>query len=374
MHPTTSITIALLLVSPGFAQTILPKSAATASPGYWNSSFLFGSDGTRVKNEGHTQVLYAESELGSTIRTFTSLEFRRPQNMGNQNLAMTGTMVLDMSSTSTASSAASSTYTANHGPTKTNVFNGQINLPARNRGSVWPDPWETAIPFSTTWIFIPIPGGSLVIDNQFSGNSSNRHWYLEGTRAPRGSRATNLSACSAHSDGGRNRTLGYKLPKLGGSWFVNYGSMPSNVPSLNASFQILGVGGVGQTQWGLSLPINLSLLSLPSNNCRLAVTDNFRLPLTYVASPAGPNKGSLRGVTVPIPNNPQLGGMSFYDQAVCMDTNQTTNAAEIYMSWSSKWTIASSVHDPISLVFNTGDNTALTGTVRQSEGPTIRLQ
>ncbi|MEE2886607.1 MAG: hypothetical protein VX951_04170 [Planctomycetota bacterium] len=374
MHHTTFIATALLLASPGFAQTILPKSAATTSPGYWNYSFFFGSDGTRVKNEGHTQVLYAESELGSIVRTFTSLEVRRPQNLGNQNLALTGTMVLDMSSTPTAPSAASSTYAANHVANKTNVVNGQINLPARNRGSVWPDPWETAIPFTTTWIFIPMPGGSLVVDNQFSGNSSNRHWYLEGTRAQRGTRITNLSACSAHSDGGKNRSISYRQPQLGSTWFVNYGSMPSNVPSMNASFQILGVGGVGQAQWGLTLPINLSTLSLPSNNCSLAVTDDFRLPMTYVTSTAGPNKGSLRGVTVPIPNNPQLGGMSFYDQAVGMDTNQTTNAPEIYMSWSSKWTIGSGIGDPISIVFNTGDNTALTGIVRQYEGPTIRLQ
>ena len=161
---------------------------------------------------------------------------------------------------------------------------------------------------------------------------------------------------------------------VGGSWFINYNSMPSNVPSLNASFQILGVGGRGATQWGMILPIPLSTLVLPSNNCSLAVTDDLRLPLTYVPNTSGPkNRGSLRGVTVPIPNNPALAGLSFFDQGVGTDTNATTNAPEIYMTWSSKWTIGSGLGDPMSMVYRTGDNTQVTGFVRQWEGPTLRF-
>lgn len=372
MQRTALFAVSLLSAAPLFAQTILPKSAATASPGYWNTTFFYGTASTRVKNEGRTQMIYAASELGTIVKVFKSLQVRRPQYLGNVNALTSGAMVLSISNSARAHTAASATFATNHG-TKTTVFSGRISLPARSRGTTWPDPWEAAVPFSPSWLFIPSTTGSVVVENMFSGSTSARTWYLEGTRPKRGVRATNFSACSAHSDGGRNNSIGYRFPVVGGTWFINYNNMPSNVPSLAASFQILGAGGVGQNQWGMTLPIRLSSLNLPSNGCSLAVMDHFRLPLTYVTSTAGPNRGSLRGQQITIPNNQQLAGLTFYDQAVCLDTNRTTNNPEIYMSWSSKWTVGSGLGDPVSLVYRVGDNSLSTGLIRHYEAPTIRL-
>ncbi len=370
MHRTTILAACILTAAPAIAQSILPKSAATKSPGYWSSFFFYGT--TNGTNEGHTQTLYAESEVGG-VKVFKSLQIRRPQNLGNQNAAMTGDMVLSLSSTAIAHTAASTTFAANHGATRATVFTGKINLPARNRGGTWPDPWETAVPFSNTFLFVPITGGSLVVENAFSNNSNKRAWYVEGNRAQKGTRATNLSACAKHSDGGRNNSIGYRSPVVGGSWHVSYNNMPSNVPSLAASFQILGIGGSGATQWGMPLPIPLSTLNMPSNGCSLAVTDDFRFPMTYRASTSGPNRGSLLGQTIPIPNSPAFAGASFFDQGVCLDTNATTKQPEIYMTWSSKWTVGSGKGEPVTTVYRLGDNSQPTGYLRQWEGPTVRL-
>ena len=373
MHPSTLAVAMFITGGTLFAQTtVVPSAAKTKSPGYWSSQFFYGTSSTSIKNEGHTQILYSAKDVGSTVLTFKNMQVRRPQNLGNQNLALTGNMRLVLSSSKVAPTAASSTFASNHG-TATVVVNSQISLPARNRGATWPDPWETAIPFINSYIYIEQVGGSFVVENLFSNNSAQRSWYVEGDRKDQGTRATNLSACAAHSDGGRNNSIGYRRPEVGGSFYLRYGSMPSNVPSLNLSFMIIGIGGVGASQWGMTLPINLSQLSLPSNNCSLAVTDDIRVPLAYTTSTAGKNRGSLTSPTIPIPNNPNLGGLSFYEHGVALDTNATTKLPEIYMCWSSKWTIGTGTGRPLALVYRTGDNSQTTGFVRQFEGPTLRF-
>jgi hypothetical protein len=374
MHRISTFVTAVLAATPLLAQTtIVPSAVATKSPGYYTAYFFYGTTSTSIKNESRTQTLYDAADVSSTVRSWSNMEFRRPQELGNQNAATSGTMKLTLSSSTTAYTAASPTFASNTGTPATTVFNGTINLPARNRGTSWPDPWETAVPFTSPWLYIPMTGGSLVVENEFSGSTSMAAWYVENGRAEVGTRVTNLSGCSAHSDGGRNNSISHRNPVLGGSWYVYYNSMPSNVPSLAASFQIIAVGGVGSSQWGMTLPIPLSTLFLPSNGCSLAVQDQIRVPMTYLPSTAGPNRGSLRGPTVPIPNIPTLAGVSFFDQGVCTDTNATTNAPEIYMTWSSKWTIGSGLGNPVAMVYRSGDNSQPSGSVRQFEGPSLRF-
>jgi hypothetical protein len=373
MHRVSILAAALAATSLSAQTTIVPSAVATTNPANYSSNFFYGTTSTSAKNECRSQTLYDAADVGTTVKTWKNMEFRRPQYLGNVNAATSGTMKLTLSSSTTGYQAASSTFASNTGTPATTVFNGTINLPARTRGAAWPDPWETAVPFTNVWLYIPMTGGSLVVENEFSGSTSMAVWYVESCKTATGTRVTNLSACSKHSDGGANNSISYTFPVVGGSWYVNYGGMPSNVPTLAASFQILALGGAGSSQWGMTLPIPLATLFLPSNNCSLAVQDSIRLPMIYTPSTAGPSRGSLRGPTVPIPNSPVVAGLSYFDQAVCMDINATTNAPEIYMSWSSKWTVGSGLGNPVAMVYRTGDNTQPSGTVRRHEGPSLRF-
>jgi hypothetical protein len=375
MNPTIA-SIAALAATTGLAAqtTIVPSSAATTDPSYYGSQFFYGTTSASLKSESRSQTLYSEADLGSPVLTFKSMEVRRPHYISNQNVAMTGNMQLILSSTSTAPTAITNTYANNHGAMPSTVFNGQINMPARNRGAAWPEPWETPIPFNNTYIFVAQKGGSLVVENIFTNNSTTQPWYVEWHRASTGVRATNLSACSKHSDGGRNSSISYRQPIVGGQWYVSYGSMPSNVPSLNASFQIIALGGVGTQAYGMTLPIPLATFNLPSNSCQLAVQDTVRLPLTYTTSTAGPSRGTLRSPTLTIPNVPAFAGLNFFDQPVAIDTNPTTNTPEIYMGWSSKWTVGSGTGEPMATVYRTGDVANPVGIVQQYGGPSLRFQ
>lgn len=375
MNPIPPLALSLLVASSGLSAqtTILPSIAATKNPAYWSFYMFYGTSSTAVKNEGRIQILYSQADVGSIVKTWQSIQVRRPQNVGNQNAATTGTMKLTLSGSQIAPTAASATYRNNHGTT-TVVFNKSYSLPARNRGTTWPAPWETAAPFANTYIYIGQTGGSLVVENEWSGSTSQRIWTVEAHRPDRGARVTNFAACPRHSQGGRNNSIGYTFPTLGGSWYVRYGGLPSNVPSMRFSYQIIGIGGVGAREFGMTLPIPLSRLNVPSPGCSLAVTNTINLPLTYLPFTGGtPNRGWLLGVRVPIPNTQVLSGYTFYDQAVCVDTNATTKLPEIYMSWSNKWTIGSGKGAPMTSVYRAGANTNTAGFVRPYEGPTLRF-
>jgi len=371
---------ALAIASGLAAQTVIPSASATKDPGYYLYYATYGTTSTTTKNEGRGQYIYDSADVGGAA-VWKSIAWRRPHYISNTNNATTFSMQIVMSNSPVKYNAPSSTFTANHG-TKTSgtppqtVLNGKISLPANSRGATWPEPWFAAIPTSI-FVHAPVKGGSLVIECIGTQNSQNRVYYCEGHQPDTGKRVTTVSSCSSHSDGGRNSGIGYRFPVIGGTWYVNHSSMPSNEPNLKRSLNIIGLKGPGQTAFGKTLPIpinTLGFLDICANNAGKLANDLVIVqPMAYTPSTAGPSRGSLRSPTVTIPNDPKLGGVSFFAQPFCAD-KKLNGFDQIYMAWGSKWTIGSNKGPMGSVVYRTGNNASTTGSVRNGYGLTMQLK
>ena len=210
-----------------------------------------------------------------------------------------------------------------------------------------------------------------------SQNSNNAVYYCEGHRPDTGQRVTTVSACSSHSDGGRNSGISYRFPVIGGQWYVQHSSMPSNESNMKNSLNVIGLKGPGQMFLGKTLPIpinQLGFLDICNNNSgRLANDLVIVQPMTYTPSTAGPSRGTLRSPTVNIPNDPKLGGAVFFQQPFCGD-KPLGNYDQIYMGWPSKWVVGSNMGPMGSTVYRLGDNSQATGFVRNGYGRTMLLK
>jgi hypothetical protein len=354
----------------------------TKDPNYYDYFATYGTTSTTTKNEGHGQYIYDSADVGGAA-VWKSISWRRSHYHSNTYKPTTFNMTIIMSNSPVKWNAPSTTFKANHGtstsgtPPQTVLNNAKISLPASTRGPSWPEPWFTpAIPISV-FVHAPVKGGSLVIECIGSNNSQKAVYYSEGHRPDTGSRVTSVSACSSHSDGGRNSGIGYRMPVIGGQWYVNHSSMPSNEPNMKRSLNVIGVKGPGQTAFGKTLPIpinQLGFLDICNNNTgRLANDLVIVQAMTYTPSTAGKSRGRLRSPTVNIPNDPKLGGAVFYAQPFCAD-KKIGNYDQIYMAWGSKWTIGSNMGPMGSTVYRTGDNSQTTGFFRNGYGRTMLLQ
>jgi hypothetical protein len=378
----------ILAVATGLtAQVTIPSSAAKKDPNYYEYYCTSGTTSTTTKNEGHGQYIYDSADVGGAA-VWKSLSWRRPHYISNTNNATTFSMQIIMSNSPVAYNSPSSTYTANHGSSTSGtapvtVVNGKISLPANSRGSTWPEPWFTPIPFSVTTIFVhaPVKGGSLVIECIGSQNSQNRAYYCEGFQPDNGQRVTNgqSGGCQWTSEGTNrwNSGIGYRYPVVGGQWYVNHSGMPSNEPNMKKSLNLIGAQGVGGKAFGKTLPIPIASLGF-LDVCKVRIGQLFNdvlltQPMTYTPSTAGPGRGQLRTPTVNIPNDPKLGGLAFYQQPICAD-KPLGNYDQIYMAWPSKWIIGTGTGPMGSTVYSLGNNASTTGSIRKGYGRTMLLK
>ncbi|MHC4899445.1 MAG: hypothetical protein ACYTGW_20335 [Planctomycetota bacterium] len=253
----TALAVATSLAAQA-AGTVVPSMSKTKDPNYYDYFATYGTTSTSTKSEGHGQYLYDSGDVGGAA-VWKSIAWRRPHYISNTNKLTTFSMTIIMSNSPVKYNAPSSTFKANHGTSTSGtapqtVLNGKISLPANSRGATWPEPWLPAFPISV-FVHAPVKGGSLVIECIGSQNSQNATYYCEGHQPDTGQRATTVSACSSHSDGGRNSGISYRQPVIGGQWYVQHNSMPSNEPNMKRSLNVIGAAGPGGTAFGKTLPM-----------------------------------------------------------------------------------------------------------------------
>jgi hypothetical protein len=354
--------------------------SATKDPNYYDYYATYGTTSTTTKNEGHGQYVYDSADVGAAA-VWKSVAWRRPHYISNTNKLTTFNMTIIMSNSPVKYNALSSTFKSNHGSSTSGtppqqVLNGKISLPANSRGATWPEPWFTPLPISP-FVHAPVKGGSLVVECIGSNNSQNATYYCEGHKPDTGARVTTVSSCSSHSDGGRNNSISYRFPVIGGQWYVQHNSMPSNEPNMKRSLNVVGLVGPGGTAFGKTLPIpinQLGFLDICNNNAgRLANDLVIVQGMTYTPSTAGKSRGQLRTPTVNIPNDVRIGGQSFFAQPFCGD-KKLGIYDQIYMAWGSKWTIGTGTGPMGSVVYRTGNNASTTGSIRYGYGRTMMFQ
>ena len=110
------------------------------------------------------------------------------------------------------------------------------------------------------------------------------------------------------------------LPLIGETFNIQLSGMPTSV--VNVPF---GVLGFSKTQWG-GIPLPYDLSNLGFWNCTQFVSLDFSIGLV--------NNGGVATWAIPVPNNPNLIGLTFYVQGVVIDFGVNpgnaivTNAAE----------------------------------------------
>jgi len=245
------------------------------------------------------------------------------------------------------------------------VFSGQVSLPACNRTNL--PPWNVRYPFTKPFTWIPMGAKSFVVDitcakNNIGGTSTTNTWYVDCFQPSLGSRTTNLtrSGCKG-SNGNYCNSISYRMPLLGGQWYVRYNNaFPANAPGIGA----LGTMGKGSNWLGITLPFDLTPLGAPG--CNWGIDIVFTTALTTNTS------GQGLWPTINIPNLPALANANFFDDALFLDAQ--ANALGVVSAWSSKWTIGDGAGVGGSYVYKYTDTTppSPTGSLRSKY--TIPLQ
>jgi hypothetical protein len=358
----------LCLTATAAAQSVvIPSAAATVRPTrspFYLSNVFYSTSSTTIPHDSRTQSIVDVADVGVPAALWNSLAVRRPVGLGNANPAMSTTGVIMMSVSPNAWTAATSTFASNHGAAPVTVFNGTINLPAATNPPAWPAPWETPIPFSAPFPFTSAMGLSLVIDIAQTGNSATTPWYVEATSPNNGGRAgSNPSAQSTcrFSNNNYNNSLGHVSQILvGGTWYVNYGSILPNAIGVAA----IGAQGVGGSWNGIPLPFDMSGVGAPG--C------SWNISMDYIVGIAASASGSAPWPVQQVPNDPSLAGAFFFDQAIFVDS--AANALGLVASWSSKWEIGTGIGAPGALVAATGSAAANpAGFLTRGQLPTLQL-
>jgi hypothetical protein len=305
------------------------------------------------------------ADIAVAAAVWNFLEVRRPVGFNTANPALTTTATIVLSVSPSPWTAATTTFAGNHGPSTTTVFQGRVNLPAAANPPNWPAPWQPPIPFTTSFPYVRVPGGSLVIDihQDQSPAPGVAPWYVEYSSAPLGNRIANgpVQSNCRFSVGGYNSGLGWTTAGLqgaGGIWYVSYqgGQMPGNQIGIG----VIGFQGVGGSWGGVPLPVDLGPLGAPG--CAWNISWALSAPLM-------PTSVGARWPDQTIPNDPALRGTSFYDQALFLDA--AANALGLVMSQSSRWLIAPGVG---AFVQATGANAGSPNGTLATATPTFQLR
>lgn len=326
---------------------ILPSAVANTRPTsrtYYTGNVFYATTSTTTARDSRAQMIYDVADVSTPAAQWTGLSIRRPTGLSSANSASTTTATISMSVSPLAYASTTTNFAANHGVTTT-VLSGPISLPGSVNPPTWPAPWEAPYPFAVPFTYTNTAGQSLVVDLAQSGNTATSPWYVEAWYPDTGGRDSNVAAQSScrFSNGNYNNSLSYRLPVLGGAWYVNYNNLLPNA----IGFAAIGGSGVGGTWLGFPLPIDLS--SFGAAGCSWNVSMDITIPLTASATGSAGWPTNL----VTIPNGPRLIGRSFYDHAAFVDP--AANAFGIVTTWSSKWTIGSNRGQPGAFVYAVGN-------------------
>ena len=359
----------LLAAAVGAQSTIVPSAHATKPPDhspFYIAYVFYSTSSATTPHDSHSQLIYDMNDIAAPAAVWNSMDVRRPSKnssnttLGNSNPACTTNATIMVSMSSTGIGSVTNTFASNHGAMPTTVFNGPLSLPARPSQSTWPAPWEN-IPFSTPLVFVNIPNGTLVVDVMQTGNTGTSSWYLEAQTPFTGDRITNGGSASSckFSNGKYNSGLSYRRPLLGGTWYVQYNNLLPNV----MGFAWLGAQGAGGSYAGLPLPIDLGPFG--ATGCRISASADYIIPLTATGT-------SAKWPTINIPNNPSLGGASFYDHSLWLDP--AANAFGVVTGWSSQWVIGDNLGAPAALLYAAGSSAANpTGSLQNGTGVTLQF-
>lgn len=350
-------------------------AAATSQSGDYRDLSLFYGGGT---NRARTQALYATSEVGLRTGTIHGLRFRRSSFQSGPARDTIVVATIEMSVSQASTMAPSTDFAANHGPNRTVVFQGVINLPAYPASALYPAPFEAPIVFQTPFAYDGNAGQSLVIDVSVAGNSRVNSWHASCATVAYGMVDTEyVSSQCTTIDGRISGSFGFNQfqPMTGSSFSLSHLGFAEK-PSYQFSWMLIGFAATGSAFGGGTLPMPLTALGFAANpNCNLVVQPDLVEPMQYFAGQNG-SPGVLAFGPIAVPADPSWVGLRFYTQSMSLDFDNT-NMVEplVFPSLALRWTIGSGAMPTASKIvkFNDTNPPATTGTPTIGEAPVFEL-
>ncbi|MEZ5988129.1 MAG: hypothetical protein R3F30_03200 [Planctomycetota bacterium] len=379
MKPTLLAVAALAAALPAQTKTFaLPSGAEKVQTKIYDS--YLGSAATNMPV--HVQTGYATSEAPVAAAKLLSLTLRRNNYYGNNIYASTTDVAVHMSTNAADTKSWSSTFANNEGTNRAQVYGSGGNTKTLNRPAApyvnngqQPVPFALKVPFDTPFVFVQSSGKSICVDYYMTKrthqdtNGREQFIILDADGAATGERVTNGGSWSAckFSNGNYNSGLSYTsggLTDKGGTWYVSYSSLPASTPVLAT----ISAFGVNNKPHAWPLPLNLGPLGSPTCEWRVGLETGIWIPMTSNTN------GQARWPNVTIPAG--LGGSSFFDHAVVIDTPTSTNKYGLATTWSSEWQIAKTYEPATVTVYKTKDTTppATSGFVRAYQGSIAQFE
>lgn len=383
LAPIPLVVAALAVLAPGvvplLAQSpvVVPALAVTSSSGdYRDVSMFYG--GT-TNNRAHTQALYATSEVGLRTGTIHGLRFRRSSFQSGPARDTILVATIEMSVSPVSPMAPSTFFDANHGPNRTVVFQGTLNLTGTPASTPWPAPWEAPVVFQTPFAYDGNAGQSLVIDIQVAGNSRVSSWHASCVTVAYGTVATERVdvQCTTFGEDRISGSFGFQQfqPMLGGSFSLSHLGFASR-PSFQYSWLLIGFSATGSLFGRVPLPVSLNSIGLPADpDCMLAVQPDLIEAMSWFPGQGG-SPGAIAYGPIQLPGDPAWLGQNFYTQSMSLDYDNTGMTEPwFFPSLALRWTFGSGVLPTASKIVRISDPIVPSpqGTPTIGEAPVFEL-
>ncbi len=376
LPPFALLLAALLPFATLAAQGVIAPSVATSQAGDYRDLALFYGGGS---NRGHTQALYATSDIGLRTGTIHGLRFRRSSFQSGPAQATLIFMTIEMSMSPVAPGSMTNDFAANHGPNRTVVFQGLVNLTATPQSTPWPAPWAAPITFQTPFAYDGNAGQSLVVDVAVAGNSVLHSWHACSVTVDYGSGRPEYisSTCSTFGEHRISGSYGFQQfqPTLGGQFSLSHLGFATRA-SFQYSWLLIGFSATGSLFGGVPLPVSLNSLGLPADpNCMLAVQPDLIEPMQYFPGQGG-SPGAIGYGAITLPTDPAWLSQQFYTQSMSLDFDNTGMVEPwVFPSLALRWTFGTGNQPAASRLDKINDTLvpSPTGTPTRGEAPVFEL-
>ncbi|MCB9888872.1 MAG: hypothetical protein H6836_04795 [Planctomycetes bacterium] len=299
------------------AQTTVVVPAANATvEGTSRISFPWG--------QGATDMRYQQTCVLGSSGLLKQIAHRRDNDTvvaSSNYTAWSPALTLSVSTSPLAAAHMSPVFANNVGADVKQVFSGTLNWPAENKNSPGPTAFVYTIPFQSTFLYVSANGDiNFDVQRLAAGANTNSLFFMDAAALPITSKPQSTSSLGA----GCSTPPGNNIQLFYGNWIpgANYARLLLyNAAASSPAYWSVGIGQ--QTP-----PIDLTVIGAPG--CNLYHTNNVLVPGS-TSNSTSPYGGRWDQV-FQIPNDPKLGGQTFYSQFVLLNDVGIGNAANLSVS------------------------------------------
>lgn len=322
MPRATSIVLCLTLMA--FAGPGLSAQRKVVSPSAYAT--VEGPSRVGFPFTGTTTTRYQQiCSIKGTPGVIQAVSFRRDNDVivaSADYVAFSTTLDLYLSTSPRSALTMSRTFAANIGPDVTKVFASTANWPAQVKVPPGPTGFAYTIPVSQPFFLFPGTGDILVDVHKYSSTNTNSMFFCDADSSGLGQGFASVKLGEGCPGAGKSEVVVYSSWFPGAMGRVLLWKAPSNTPALF-------VVGTSSTSFsGIPLPLDLAVIGAPG--CPLYT--NIFLSLAGVTSTSTTAYNSRWDLSLTVPADPALSGVTVYQQFLLVGDTFIGNAAALSTS------------------------------------------